>query len=138
MTRINVIPVEELTDQHLMAEYRELPMIPAIARRSSVEGYKHTDKYTLNKGHVKFFYDKKQFLLDRWLNLIKELYDRGFAIAPESRQVAWPALDKFPQVEWHPDEHAIQVNKERIDERINQKRHWYRYRGKPLDSNLLT
>ncbi len=27
MTRINLIPVEELTDQHLMAEYRELPMI---------------------------------------------------------------------------------------------------------------
>lgn len=138
MTRINVIPVEELTDQHLMAEYRELPMVPAAARRSKPEGYKHTTKYTLNQGHVKFFYDKKQFLMNRWLDLIKELFDRGFAIAPESRQVAWTAMDKFLQVSWQPDEEAIAINKQRINERINQKRQWYRYRGKPLDSDLLT
>jgi hypothetical protein len=25
MTRINVVPVQELTNKHLMAEYRELP-----------------------------------------------------------------------------------------------------------------
>ena len=28
MTRINLVPVEELSNQHLMAEYRELPRIP--------------------------------------------------------------------------------------------------------------
>jgi len=27
MTRINLLPVKELSDQHLMAEYRELPRI---------------------------------------------------------------------------------------------------------------
>lgn len=27
MTRINVIPVSELSDQHLIAEYRELPRV---------------------------------------------------------------------------------------------------------------
>jgi len=138
MTRINVIPVEELTDQHLMAEYRELPMVPAIARRSSPEGYNHTDRYTLNKGHVMFFYNKKKFLLNRWLDLINELYSRGFNIDPASRVVHWDALDKFPQTDWQPDNHAITVNKQRIEERINQKRHWYRYHGKPLGSDLLT
>ena len=36
MTRINVIPVEELSDQHLMAEYRELPR--AIKSHNGIDG----------------------------------------------------------------------------------------------------
>lgn len=138
MTRINVVPVEELTDQHLMAEYRELPMVPAAARRSSPANYKPTTQYTLNKGHVMFFYNKKKFLLNRWLELIHELYDRGFEIDPSTRMVHWTALDKFPQVDWQPDEHAILVNKQRIEERINQKPQWYRHRKTPLQTNWLT
>jgi hypothetical protein len=65
MTRINVVPVEDLTDQHLMAEYRELPMVLAAARRSKIEGYEVSHAYTLNKGHVKFFYSKKRWLTSR-------------------------------------------------------------------------
>ena len=34
MTRINIIPVEELTDQHLIAEYREIFMIGSSLQRS--------------------------------------------------------------------------------------------------------
>jgi deoxyribonuclease (pyrimidine dimer) len=132
MTRINVIPVEELTDQHLMAEYRELPMVMSSARRSSVTGYKPTSVYTLNKGHVKFFYNKKQYLLERWMELIVELNDRGFKIDPASRVCKWAELDKFPQMLWIPDQHAMDINRERIQERINAKRSWYRYRGTPL------
>jgi deoxyribonuclease (pyrimidine dimer) len=138
MTRINVIPVEELTDQHLMAEYRELPMVPAAARRSNPARYKPSTVYTLNKGHVLFFFNKQKFLMNRWLSLIEELYSRGFAIDPESRQVAWKELDKFPQVDWQPDNTAISVNKQRIEERINQKPQWYRYRKIPLQSAMLT
>lgn len=132
MTRINTIPVQQLTDQHLMAEYRELPMVMASARRSSPNRYKPATKYTLNSGHVLFFYNKKRYLLNRWLDLIAELYDRGFNISPDNRIVHWNALDKFPQTDWIPDQHAIDLNTERIDERINMKRNWYRYRGQPL------
>lgn len=132
MTRINVIPVEELTDQHLMAEYRELPMVMASARRSSPNGYKPTTKYTLNKGHVMFFYNKRKYLLNRWLDLIAELYNRGFNIDPAARTCHWRELDKFTQVDWQPDQYAIDINHERITERINQKPEWYRYYGKPL------
>jgi deoxyribonuclease (pyrimidine dimer) len=121
-----------------MAEYRELPMVPAAARRSKPDHYKGTNKYTLNSGHVLFFYNKKKYLLDRWLDLINELYSRGFAIDPAARVVHWNALDKFPQVDWIPDQYAIDINRARIDERINQKRHWYKYRKKPLESALLT
>lgn len=132
MTRINVVPVSELTDQHLMAEYRELPMVPAAARRSNPNKYKPTTQYTLNKGHVMFFFNKKQYLLDRWLSLIEELYDRGYNIDPSARVVQWSALDKFQQVEWKPDSLAISINSQRIEERIAAKRSWYKYRGKPI------
>lgn len=132
MTRINVVPVADLTDQHLMAEYRELPMVPAAARRSNPSTYKPTTVYTLNRGHVMFFYNKKQYLVNRWLDLIAELYHRGFNISPDNRIVYWSALDKFPQTIWTPDQNAIDINTERINERINMKRQWYRYHGQPL------
>jgi len=135
MTRINVIPPHELTDQHLMAEYRELPMVVAAARRSKPDGYEHTDKYTLNKGHVKFFYNKKKWLYNRWCRLIEELKTRGYNIDPDARTVEWHHLDKFPQVDWFPDDHAVIVNMQRIEERIQQKPHWYKFRGKPLTLN---
>lgn len=137
MTRINVVPVSELTDQHLMAEYRELPMVPAAARRSNPAKHKPSTQYTLNKGHVMFFFDKKQYLLDRWLELIHELYARGFNIDPATRVVHWQALDKFPQVSWTPDDHALGVNRLRIQERIAAKPHWYRHHGKSIGYKVL-
>ena len=65
MTRINSnIDPKKLTDQHLMAEYRELPMVPAALRKSlrtqSVKTIlsKIPKRYKLNSGHVLFFVDK--------------------------------------------------------------------------------
>ena len=112
-----------------MAEYRELPMVMGSAKRSSPVGYVYTDKYTLNAGHVKFFYSKKSFLLNRWLDLIAELYDRGYNIDPAARVVNWRVLDKFPQHNWEPDQSALQINRERIQERILSRLGWYKHRG---------
>jgi len=33
MTRINLIPVSELTDEHLLAEHRELKRIPNLIKK---------------------------------------------------------------------------------------------------------
>jgi deoxyribonuclease (pyrimidine dimer) len=132
MTRINLIPVQELTDQHAMAEYRELPMVMASARRSNPANYKPTTKYTLNSGHVTFFWNKREFLLNRWLDLIAELYDRGFNVDPAARVVHWRELDRWPQVTWNPTEDDVVVNRTRINERIAAKPHLYRYRGKKI------
>ena len=92
MTRINIVPVEELMDQHLIAEYREITMIPASLARtlSSKNGldYKKIPKsYTLNKGHVYFFYDKGFYLSKRYKLLVIEMKKRGFK--PDSNR-------KFP------------------------------------------
>ena len=61
MTRINAVHPTVLTDQHLMAEYRELTMVMGSLKRSlnSKNGLPPIpEKYTLNAGHVTFFYNK--------------------------------------------------------------------------------
>lgn len=35
MTRINCVPVEELSGPHLVAEYRELPRVFALAEKAA-------------------------------------------------------------------------------------------------------
>ena len=67
MTRINIIEPNELTDQHLIAEYREIFMVGGSLRRTlnSKSGYqvsKIPKKFTLNSGHVYFFYNKGNYL----------------------------------------------------------------------------
>lgn len=69
MTRINAnLDSTILTDQHLMAEYRELPMVISSLRRSlktqSVNKVlkRIPKQFTLNKGHCLFFYNKLGFL----------------------------------------------------------------------------
>lgn len=135
MTRINVIPPKELTDQHLMAEYRELPMVMGSLRRSLVAKNglpKSGDKYTLNAGHVKFFYNKGKFLHERYMMLVEELRNRSYKLDPNRKADFNVFIDNGLYNDWTPDEHAYAINKQRIDERINAKRHWYRYYGKQL------
>ena len=66
MTRINIINVSELTDQHLIAEYREITMVPAalnrtINSRNGLDVNNIPKEFTLNKGHVTFFYDNGKY-----------------------------------------------------------------------------
>lgn len=142
MTRINTIDVALLTDQHLMAEYRELPMVHASLRRTKeskrvlAKGFKAVvipSSYTLNRGHVTFFYDKGLWLYDRYQSLVDELRKRGYNVNPSERKVDWSVFDGHNLYnDWKPDECAHHVNLERIMYRINEKRDWYRYRGKPV------
>ena len=60
MTRINIISPSELTDQHLIAEYREIFMVAGSLKRTliSKSGFvesKVPKNFTLNSGHVYFF-----------------------------------------------------------------------------------
>lgn len=70
-------------DQHLFAEFREIKMIPMSLRRSimarGVEDVlaKIPREFTLNTGHVSFFYDKATYLFQRYGLLIHELRKRG-------------------------------------------------------------
>lgn len=141
MTRINsnIDPIY-LTDQHLMAEYRELPMVYASLNRSrrTIEDKKIIStipkNFTLNTGHVKFFYNKLLFLENRYNRLIKELKKRNYnldsnrtydlSIFPSCYLNHWEAL---------PEDNLI--IKKRIYEKILMKPNWYKYYGNkiPID-----
>jgi deoxyribonuclease (pyrimidine dimer) len=129
MTRINLVDPSELTDQHLVAEYREIFMVGSSLQRS-LKSPKWDDsripkKFTLNKGHVLFFYDKGEYLYKRYHSLISEMRKRGMNPDPSRRFKIeqWPD-DKFK--DWAPTEGDKDIVRERIIYRISQKPGWYR------------
>lgn len=63
MTRINQIPVEELSDQHLIREYNEIPRF--IKQDINIED--SPTIYCLGKGHVKWCRKHWLFCLDRFI-----------------------------------------------------------------------
>lgn len=131
MTRINLVNPRELYDQHLMAEYREIFMIPAALKRSlkSKRGFKPEDippEFRLGRGHVKFFYDKGKYLAERYEKLKKELKRRGYKL--DVRRIFPKNI--FLQHNlfglWRPSGKDLALIRERLSEKIARKPHWYR------------
>jgi hypothetical protein len=124
VTRINCVPVEELTDKHLGAEYRELPRLfgqiqKAIERGESPNDPRNPTEYKLGKGHTRFFYNKTAWLCLRYDALVKECKRRG-------RIVNFPniptSVENIPAewwYDWTPTEEALAINRQRILERLN-------------------
>jgi len=141
MTRINLIDPSLLTDQHLMAEYRELPMVHAALRRSLRTSSPDSiikripKEYTLNKGHVLFHYDKGEFLRSRYEQLRLELKRRNFNI-DDSRGPGLLFDDRFMN-DYRPTPSAVGISVKRIIEKIMMKPHWYRYCSEPLTLDQL-
>jgi len=137
MTRINLVRVEDLADQHLFAEWREIKMIVPAAKRSLhaqpvAKIYeKICPQYTLNTGHVTFFYNKLAFLKARFDLLTVECYQRGFDITPFEFRTDdyYFVYGSIGQKDWQPTKRDVQVNVERVSQRLNEKPNWYRYYG---------
>lgn len=120
MTRINCVPPAELCGKHLVAEYRELPRVFALVRAAIARRERpvHVDRYTMGKGHVRFFLSSLAWLAGRQAALIAEMARRGY-----SPSFGPPALDGFPQEwcgDWEPDAEALAVNRERIAARMSK------------------
>ena len=134
MTRINLVPPSELTDQHLMAECREIRMLCSMLTRTlnSKAGYvkdKVPAKFTLNKGHVYFFYPKGKYIHKRYELICQEMKARGF-----KANIPFP-VDKWPEHlynDWQPDDEALEIIRERIKSKKDLKLSWYRYYGSRL------
>lgn len=143
MTRINLVNPKELSDQHLMAEYRELPMVLAALRRSlRTKTIKEVlasipEKFTLNTGHVKFFYDKMYYLSLRYHKLVLELNRRGYRLSWEGRF----DLHDIPEVfygKYSPTSRDFEIIRERIADRIAMKPQWYTKNKKPYLFEVLS
>jgi deoxyribonuclease (pyrimidine dimer) len=132
MTRINLVNPRELSDQHLVAEYREIFMVGSSLQRSiKSKNWVKTknnipDEFTLNKGHVTFFYNKGMYLDKRYSLLVKEMKRRGMNPDPKRKfkKSQWP---KYLYNDWKPKNKDLKIIRKRIEEKINLKPDWYRY-----------
>ena len=119
MTRINCVPVQELSGPHLVAEYRELPRVFALAQKAAARGALSQPKtYTLGKGHLLFFYTRLGFLSQRHLALVEEMKRRGYKPSFEGvKRTDFPEIPDAYWGQWEPTPEALQLNRERIRER---------------------
>lgn len=119
MTRINVVPPRELSDKHLVAEYRELPRVFRLSYEWQQRGRPTSipAEYTLGKGHVTFFYDKLGFLIKRHRQLCREMRHRLFVVHFPSPPQFKHDADLMKRYEPTPE--ALRINRERINKRLN-------------------
>ena len=118
MTRINAgIPVQELTDKHLIAEHREIKRIPNCIGKGKYNLDGQPQQFKLGTGHVKFFYDKCGYLLDRYKSLYNECKKRGFNV--QYYIEAWDNVPSNLMGNYTPTEHDKQIVRQRIKERLS-------------------
>ena len=143
--RVNVLHPMFLCDQWLVAEYRGVKMGPKALSRSlgsllGVDKKRISPNYTLNTGHTYFFYDKNKFLERRLAQLVEEMQFRGFET--NFTELVDDKYDYHPDTfnkewwnDWQPDEAALNINMERLHERLLQKslnpntKGWYKLFG---------
>ena len=130
MTRINVIEPASLADQHLIAEYRELPRVFALARPLTLR--ERVPAYRLGAGHVKFFYDLTGWLASRQVALIAECQRRGFSVQHTSPPAPVPGLDG----DWLPPPEAVALNLARLRDKLLLRPGFYRYCGKVVGQDF--
>lgn len=120
MTRINCIPVSELSNVHLLAEHREIKRIPNVIAswRYKIEGIPKV--YILWTWHVKFFYDKLGWLYERYIQLYKECISRWFSITFYGKAFEGCPGELFGGYE--PTAEARRINRKRIAIRNCQSR----------------
>lgn len=140
MTRINLLPVDQLPDQHLMAEYRELPRIVNAVICGRLSGAGAPTTYVLGTGHVKFFADKIDFLHARYTKIWDELLYRGFTLNPEfspqkmNEKIKYAGCDisnnyKFSDAD-------ILLSRNRIIEKITKKPEFYKWTRREIPTWL--
>jgi deoxyribonuclease (pyrimidine dimer) len=115
VTRINVVPVEELTNKHVFAEWRELPRMAGFALKAKAPSI--PDDYVLGAGHMKFFLDKGIWLERRHQELTQECLRRGYRLS-NTEPFVMPNL--FGRKDYKPTENALKINRERINTRLRE------------------
>lgn len=125
MTRINCLPVEVLSDKHLMAEYKEITR-PFGKMRKRIESGKldfvGPEKYTMGDGHETFFFNKLKYLHLRYCELGLCLVRRGFNIDTDKfNLIVKDNYDTFSGTsfwnDWKPTPEDMYVNMARLAHR---------------------
>lgn len=118
MTRINLLPPEELTGKHLLAEHREIKRIPNAVKAGRYNLKGAPSSYVMGTGHVKFFYDKLHFLHKRYIELYGECKKRGYNVTCFNDAFIGVPVELYN--DWTPTKKEIHINKERIQQRLKE------------------
>ena len=108
-----------------------------IERKSPFDWTQQPKSYTLGGGHAMFFYDKMKYVERRWQDVRCECQNRGFTTNIQSLEYS-TKVNPTHMNDWTPDKSAMKVNVERIVQRIQKKPQWYKYYGKPIDSEFMS
>jgi hypothetical protein len=120
MTRINTsIPPKELNNRHLIAEHREIKRIPNMVASGRARIIDIPKEFTLGTGHVKFFYNKLEYLRKRYEDLYEECKIRNFNVTYYGQ--AWDNIPKHLMNDYIPTKRDEEIIRQRISERINGK-----------------
>ena len=128
MTRINIVPVEILTDKHLLAEYKEItrPFNKVISRieKGTMNEVKIPLEYCLGIGHETFFFDKLKWLFTRYMDLFEELVRRGVNIDEDKfnsicRDLRVKLINSVYWNDYYPFPEEIYLNMARLCRRSN-------------------
>jgi deoxyribonuclease (pyrimidine dimer) len=117
MTRINIgVPPRTLTNQHLMAEHREMKRIPNVVGKGRYNLKNVPPQFTLGKGHVSFFYDKLGYLKERYIEVYNECRSRGLNV--QSYLSSWDNIPPELMNSYKPTQRDIDIVTERIKDRL--------------------
>jgi deoxyribonuclease (pyrimidine dimer) len=127
------VPPDELYDQHLIAEYREIRLLAANLRRSfaskkGIDKNRIPQEFTLMSGHILFFADKGKYIEKRYKSLQEEMLHRGFT--PQYKDIDTSVWPREYFNDWQPTERDYKIIRARIASKVAMKPEWYRYYGK--------
>lgn len=136
MTRINSsISARLLTDEHLLAEHREIKRLPTLhlARVKTNKKLSNIpEAFCLGEGHVNFFLDKFGFTLQRYISIRTECLIRGFNV--ENYSSKW--TDVVGHEYWKTYSPTVEENRLlilRISQRLlNSPKPYWHYYGKQI------
>lgn len=123
MTRINLIPPFMLHRKFLQAEYYELPEIFSLVRARQAIGHGPAncnipDTYRFGTGHKIFFYNKLSWVTHRYHDLVDEMRKRGYNVNEMIITEVYRDLALHWWGDWDPPQEAIDLSRQRIQQRI--------------------
>lgn len=130
--RVNIIAPKYLSDQHLIAEYREMKMTTYYYVRSKnskagIDKSRISATYTLNKGHGYMWYDKMGYIAMRFEALCNEMRNRNFKC--DYTELNFTDVDKEAFGNYTVTQKDIRINLDRVLVRIEKQPEFYKFHG---------
>lgn len=124
MTRINLVPPSELSDQHLIAEYHELPRV--IKQDINIKDA--PEKYCLGKGHMKWAKLFSASTVRRYYQLYNEMVYRGFKPRYHWQSLFTLWCNQGDTMNWYfPSREDVELSRSRLVEKYNLKPDYYKW-----------